>query len=309
MERIVQSATPAEAASTLALLVAVAALHLVLYTKTGHLLPTRVPMRFTHHLRELRARLLRLITLFAVWATLFLTFRFEAREASGVVFAVPIADVFDNAAARAYAALAHAIVPDGVDLIVSKPTEAVAAQLQVSFLLAFVLVLPALLFELWAFFAPALREREARTLARTLPVAFVLFLAGATFAYYTIVPFMFRTFYAFADPLGARAFLSAGSLVGTVVAFALVFGLAFELPLALVLLVRLGVVAPEAYLRHWRGVTFGIFVVAAVVTDPTLVSQLIVGGVLLVLYWTGVGASFLARPAPLEAATSGVAAP
>jgi sec-independent protein translocase protein TatC len=265
-------------------------------------------MRFTHHLRELRARILRLLALFAVWTTIFLTFRFETRQAYRLAFAVPVADVFDNAAARAYESLARALVPPGVDLIVTRPTEAVAAQLQVAFLLGFVLVLPALLFELWAFFTPALREREARALGRTLPVALVLFLSGATFAYYTIVPFMFRAFYAFADPLGARAFLSAGSLVGTVVAFALVFGLAFELPLTLVLLVRLGVVDPHAYVRHWRGVTFGIFVLAAVVTDPTLVSQLLVGAILLGLYWAGVGASFLARPAASAPANSRAAA-
>jgi sec-independent protein translocase protein TatC len=185
----------------------------------------------------------------------------------------------------------------------------VAAQIQVAFLLGFLLAFPALVYEAWAFFSPALEPRERRALGRSLPIAGLLFVTGATFAYVYIVPTLFRVLYAFAGPIEAAQYLTAGALVGTLATFALLFGLAFELPLVMVLLVRLRVVSPSAYLRKWRHVTVAIFVLAALVTDPTVVSQILVAALLLALYWSGVLLSFLARPITAPAAQPKAAGP
>lgn len=276
----------------------------VLYARLRPVLPRTGSMRFLDHLDELRVRLLRVAGILAYWLVVFTAFRFRPVALGPMTVVEPVLDVFDNAAARVYAALAANVVPPGVQLVVTQPLEAVGAQIQVAFLLAFVVGLPAILFELWAFLGPGLQARERRLLARVLPAAVGLFLAGAAFAYGLVVPLLLRVFYAFADPLGAVAFLSVGSLVGMVVLFAFLFGLAFELPLVLALLVTLRVTSPRLYLEYGRHATLLLFVVAALVTDPTLVSFLIVGGVLCGLYWGGVLLSFAVRPPRLPLRTA-----
>jgi sec-independent protein translocase protein TatC len=282
----------------LALVLAVSAgLVLLLYARRSYLAPTRVPVSVSQHLRELGARLTRIVLLFAYWTALFTTVRFEAFRWRGLTLATPVWDIFDNTSARIYAHLAEALLPEGVQIVVTRPTEAVMAQIQISLLLAFILALPALAFEAWAFFGPGLEPRERRLLGRALPFSALLFLAGVAFSYRFITPLLLKVLYAFAGPLGALPLMSAGALVGTFVTFALVFGLAFQLPLVMALLVRFRFTTPQAYIRRWRHATIVIFVVAALVTDPTLVSQLIISGLLLVLYWGGVALSYLARPA------------
>jgi len=273
----------------------------------GRVLPSPGTMAFGDHARELRARLGRLALVFLFWSSLLLLVRFEPRVGL-VPYAVPVFDIFDNAASRVYVALASTIVPEGVRLLVSRPMEAAGAVIQLALLIGFVLTLPALLYEAWAFLSPGMTGRERRWFARILPVAGFLFVAGAAFAYLFVVPYLFTVFYAFAAPLGAEQYLAAGALVGTIVTFALVFGLMFELPLVMVALVRLRITTPRTYIRYWRHATIAAFALAAFVTDPTLLSQLIVGVLLLLLYWSGVAVSALVAPAATASDAPGAAA-
>lgn len=291
------------ALSLLATFAAVALLAWVLYARLPPVLPVTKALTFLGHANELRNRLLRLFALLGFWSLAFLTVRVETVQVGRIPLPRLVPDVFDNVAARVYQALAAQFVPPGVEVIVSSPTEAVAAQLEIAFLLALVVTFPFLAFETWAFAGPALRERERAFLTKTFPVAFSLFAAGAAFGLALVTPLLFSTLYAFATPLGATQFLRADALVGTLTTMALVFGLAFQLPLAMVALVRFHVVSPHAYLRYWRHWTLGLFILAAVVTDPTLLSQLIVGTLLVLLYWGGVAASLLVN-ARTQAATS-----
>ncbi len=288
-------------AALAATLLAAAALLWLLYGRSQPVLPVRRAMPFLQHLSELGARIKRLTFLFLFWVAAFLLFRFERFHMGPVPLATPIFDMFDNTAARVYAAIAQTTVPPNVQLIVSRPTEAVMVHVEIALLLAFVILLPAVCFELWAFFSPGLENRERGILVRAFPYALVLFVAGATFAFLFIVPLLLRTLYAFANPIGAVEFLSVGALVGTVITFALIFGLAFELPLVMVVLVRMRVTTPRLYLRYWRHTTVGIFIVAAIVTDPTVVSQLIVASLLLALYWGGFLVSYALRPTSRDA--------
>lgn len=288
----------AHAGALAATLLALILLAYLLYAKLPPVLPSRQAMGFLDHATELRNRLIRVFGLLGFWIVLLLTFRFQPLPLGPLTLAYPVPGVYDNAASRIYLFLANLNVPPGTQLIVTNPTEAVAAQLEVALLLGLLLTFPVLAYEAWAFFGPGLRARERRFLARIFPVSFLLFLAGAAFGLALMGPLLFRVLYAFARPLGAVQFLSAGSLVGTLTTMALIFGLAFQLPLVMVALVRFGLVAPTLWLRYWRHATLLIFLVAAIVTDPTLLSQMIVGIVLLGLYWGGVAASFLARPSP-----------
>lgn len=284
-------------AATLVLLV------YLLYTKLPPVMPVTANLPFLEHANELRNRLVRLFGVLTFWIAVFLTVRFERLPGPPFGAPYPVLDVYGNAAAQVYYWLAQTNLPPDVQLIVTQPAEAVAVQLEVALLLAVVVAFPFLLFETWAFFSPGLSGPANRFLVQSLAPALVLFLGGAAFGLKLMAPLLFRVLYAFSEPLGALAFLSAGALVGTVATITLLFGAAFELPLLMALLTRTGLVQPRFWLHYWRHATLVIFIVAALVTDPTVVSQMVVGLVLLVLYWSGVGASWFVARAPTAEAS------
>jgi sec-independent protein translocase protein TatC len=265
----------------------------ILYRRVGRPLSPDAEVSVLGHLEELRGRLLRVVLHLAAWMTMFLTLHVETTRWSGLSIPYPTFNIYDNVAAQVYRALADVVVPDGVQLLVASPTEAVAAQMQIAFVLAILVTIPFLIHELWGFLGPGLRAAEQRFMRRAFPAAILLFAVGASFGFLVIVPLLFDVLYAFAAPLGATTYLSVGSLVGTVTLLTLLFGVAFELPLAMIALVRVGLVHPDAYFRRWRAATITIFIVAALATDPTLLSQMIVGSILLGLYFGGAGASHL----------------
>ncbi|MBI2079049.1 MAG: twin-arginine translocase subunit TatC [Euryarchaeota archaeon] len=277
-------------------LATVAVIAYVLYSRLGHVAPSHVMMPFLGHLEELRVRVLRVVVVAAVWTVLFLLVRVETTVVGGLTVAYAVPSVYNNVASQIYAWIARTTVPPQVELFVATPMEAVGAQMEIALLLGLLLSLPFLLFELWAFLAPGLASRERRFLRLSLPPAFVLFVVGGSFGFFVAAPLLFRVLYGFVDPLGATALLSVGSLVSNVTTLVLLFGLFFELPLFMVGLVRLGLATPESYVRKWRHATVGIFIVAALASDPTLTSQLLIGSLLLGLYWGGVLASHFFRP-------------
>jgi sec-independent protein translocase protein TatC len=290
-------------------LLAIAFVLWLLYRRSPRVGPSGHMMPFLEHVEELRIRVLRGGLVVVLWCVLLLSVRAVPFRFQGIRLAYPAPSLYDNVAAQVYHGLVRLTVPVGVTLFVSSPMEAVGAQMQVALILAIVVSMPFLLYETWAFFAPGLASRERRFVRSVLPIALVLFLIGSSFGILLVVPLLFAVLYAFAAPLGATTFMSAGELVGTVLTTALLFGAAFELPLVMVGAVRLGLLTTQSYLRKWRHATVAIFIVAAFASDPTLMSQLIIGTLLLALYWGGVLASMLvehrqARAAPHLAKTT-----
>lgn len=265
----------------------------LLYRRLGRVGPSDVMMPFLEHAEELRVRLLRTGLVILLWMILFLSVRAVPFRLGPLRLAYPEPSIYDNIASQIYLAIVNIAVPPGVQIIVSTPTEAVGAQMQIALVLALCVALPFVLYEAWAFAAPALASRERRFVKLVLPAGLLLFFTGAAFGFLFVIPMIFRVLYAFAAPLGATSFLSAGALVGNVTTMCLLFGAAFELPLLMATAVRIGLTTTQAYVRKWRHATLGIFIVAAIASDPTLLSQLIIGGLLLVLFWSGVLASWL----------------
>lgn len=255
-------------------------------------------MTYLEHAEEARRRILRAAFVLAFWTTFFLSFRLDAFTVGRVSLVHPVPDVYGNTAAQAFRWIAQNTVPDGVTLVVVRSTEAVAAQLAVAFFLALLVSLPAVFLEAWGFFAPAMRPIERRVSLAALPVSIFLFLTGAAFAFSYVVPLLLDVLYRFADPLDAVQFLNAGSLVSTVAAMLAVFGIAFQLPLVMTGLSALGIVKPETFKAKWRHATVLAVVAGALVTDPSIVTQVIIASCLIVLYALGLAAAYLFRPAP-----------
>ncbi|MCJ0826378.1 twin-arginine translocase subunit TatC [Luteimonas sp. 50] len=228
------------------------------------------------HLVELRARLLRAV------AGLLLLF----------VALLPFAN-------RLYAWLAQPLLdklPAGGQLIAVEVASPFFAPLKLAFFVAVVVAMPWLLYQAWAFVAPGLYKREKRLALPLLASALALFYAGCAFAYFIVLPAVFA-FLQKVTPAGVAMMTDINAYLDFVLVIFLAFGASFELPVALVILVLLGWVTP-AQLREWRGYAIvGIFVVAAVITPPDVVSQLLLALPMVALYEVGIlAARAVARP-------------
>ena len=157
------------------------------------------------------------------------------------------------------------------------------------------LAVPWLLYQAWAFVAPGLYQREKRLAAPLLGSAVVLFYAGCAFAYFLVLPTVFGFLVHFKPDVIAVT-PDANSYLDFVLVIFFAFGASFELPVALVILVLLGWVTPQQ-LKDARGYALvGIFVLAAVITPPDVVSQLMLAIPMYLLYEIGILASGWVKP-------------
>lgn len=222
------------------------------------------------HLIELRARLLR-----------------------GLVGLVVVLVALLPFTQKIYAWLAHPLIsqlPAGQTMIAMNPAGAFFAPLKLTFFLAVFLAVPWLLYQAWAFVAPGLYQREKRLAVPLLASAVLLFYIGCAFAYFLVLPAVFHFLTTFKPDVIAIT-PDAGSYLDFVLVIFFAFGTSFELPVALVILVLLGWVTPEQ-LRQGRGYAIvGIFVLAAVLTPPDVVSQLLLAVPMCLLYELGILAS------------------
>ena len=162
------------------------------------------------------------------------------------------------------------------------------------------LSMPVLLYQAWAFVAPGLYQHEKRLAKPLLGAAVVLFDTGCAFAWFLVLPTVFG-FLAAVTPEGVAMMTDITKYLDFVLVIFLAFGLSFELPVAVVVLVLLGVVTP-AQLREARGyVVVGVFILAAIITPPDVVSQLLLAIPMCLLYEVGIIAGALLRPKTTDA--------
>ena len=234
------------------------------------------------HIEDLRRRVL--VSLGAVLAVT--AFLFSFRWPAGAWWPTPA--VQHNLAAQAFQRLATDLVPEGVRLVVVRPMDGFMAEMTVAFGLGVVLASPIVLWQLGGFFTPALRPAERRALRMLFVPALGLFLLGAAFAYFWVLPFLLATLYSYGTALGAEPLLQVSELISFTVGLVLVLGLAFQTPLVMYGLSRAGIVRAGTWTKYWRHAVVVIFLASAIVTDPTVVSQVMVAVPLLLLYGLGI---------------------
>ncbi|RLB06669.1 MAG: twin-arginine translocase subunit TatC, partial [Deltaproteobacteria bacterium] len=164
-------------------------------------------------------------------------------------------------------------LPPGASMIFTSLPEAFFTYLKVSLLAGIFLASPVVLYQLWLFVAPALYSHEKRYVIPFVIISTFLFIGGAAFGYFIVFPFGFKFFLGFATDFirpapKLKEYLSFCSML------LLTFGLIFELPLFILFLTKLGVVDHRMLSRNRRYVILGIFAVAAILTPPDVVTQL-----------------------------------
>jgi sec-independent protein translocase protein TatC len=181
----------------------------------------------------------------------------------------------------------------GGKLVVTSPTDPVMIVFKLGFLVGLVLASPVILWQLWAFLAPALYEREKKALVPALFIGLGLFLTGAVLAYIFVVPQALRVLFSFQTE-AIQPFITYDAYFGFVLQVTLALGLSFELPLIMVLLAWLGVVGPAELNRFRRYAVVVAFGAGAVLSPGTdLVSMVMMTMPLLVLYEVGVAGAVL----------------
>ncbi|HEX7636974.1 MAG TPA: twin-arginine translocase subunit TatC [Burkholderiaceae bacterium] len=232
---------------------------------------------FVAHLIELRERLVR------------------ALIAVGVVFGVlavyPGAGKLTDLLARPLVAQ----LPAGAHLIATNVISPFLVPMKITLLAAFLIALPYVLYQAWAFIAPGLYSHEKRLVLPLVVSSTVLFLAGVAFCYFIVFARVFHFIQSFA-PKSITAAPDIEQYLGFVLTMFLAFGTTFEVPVVVVVLVRMGVV-PLAKLKSFRGYFIVLaFIVAAVITPPDIVSQLSLAIPMCLLYEIGLWAARLVAP-------------
>ena len=236
---------------------------------------------FVAHLIELRDRLVR--SLIAI----------------GVVFAV--LSYFPGPAAL-YDLLAKPLVeqlPAGSHLIATNVISPFLVPLKITLLASFLVALPFVLYQVWAFVAPGLYSHEKRLVVPLVVSSTVLFLAGVAFSYFIVFKRVFHFIQAFA-PKSVNVAPDIEQYLGFVLTMFLAFGATFEVPIVVVVLARMGVVS-VAKLREFRGYFVVIaFIISAVITPPDMVSMLSLAIPMCLLYEVGLWAAMLTVKKPAE---------
>lgn len=209
---------------------------------------------FVEHLIELRTRLLKAIVVLLVILGCLLYFSNEIYEF--------VADPL----------LKHLPAESNSSMIVTDVTQAFLTPFKLTFFVAVFLAMPFLLYQIWAFVAPALYQNE-RSLAIPIFISsVVLFYAGVAFAYFVVFPMLFEFFTAIA-PKSVTVMPDIASHLSLVIKLFFAFGFAFEIPVATIILIVAGVISPENLAKKRPYVIVACFVIGMVLTPPDVLSQ------------------------------------
>jgi sec-independent protein translocase protein TatC len=233
---------------------------------------TRLPL--SEHLAELRTRLVRSLLAWAAGTLL-------AWSSSERIFRILLQPAID------------ALGGEGRPLQAIAPGEVFFTYLKCALLAGFVLALPVIFWQAWAFVSPGLYPNEKRWTLPLVLASTLLFACGAALGYSVAFPLMFRFFASFDSDFVESAW-TMREVFGLVTSMFLAFGAAFQIPIAVFFLAVAGVVEPKRLLRGTPYAILVVFIVAAVLTpSPDWVSQMILGVPMVGLYLLGVGAAWL----------------
>ena len=227
---------------------------------------------FVCHLMELRDRLIR--ALLAIGVAFGLLCAWPGPGGLFDLLAVPL--------------VSH--LPQGSSMIATNVLSPFLVPLKITLLAAFLLALPVVLYQVWAFVAPGLYSHEKRLVMPLVVSSTLLFFAGVAFCYFFVFGKVFTFIQSFA-PKSITAAPDIEAYLSFVLTMFLAFGAAFEVPIVVVVLARLGIV-PVAKLKEFRGYFVVLaFIIAAIITPPDVVSQLSLAIPMCLLYEVGIWAA------------------
>lgn len=218
-------------------------------------------MTLTDHLRELRNRVVVCIVILVVAFVIFLG------------FAQQIVDL-----------LTQMGLESGYQFVYLSPQELMIQYLGVSGVCAIVLTIPVLAYEVYAFMAPGLKKNENRFFMAAMVLGIICFVIGVLFAHKISMPFMLKFLYAFNTTDYIVASISIESYLSFVMTVYIIFGIVFEMPIITGTLTQFGLLKPEWLVKGRSIAIVLVFVIAAIITPPDIVSQIMVALPMIFLY-------------------------
>ena len=191
------------------------------------------------------------------------------------------------------------IAERGIQIIYTAMSEALVTKFKVAIIAAIILASPVIIWQIWSFIKPALFPKEKKAFRVLFLIALMLFLLGVVFCYLAVYMLAVDFFLVAGDNL-ATPMLSIDKYVSFLFGFIVPFGLAFQLPVALYLTTRIGWTDYKMLASKRKFVILGIFVFAAILTPPDVVSQLALGLPMILLYEIGIQACRLTKPRERE---------
>jgi sec-independent protein translocase protein TatC len=196
-------------------------------------------------------------------------------------------------------------LPEGTKMIATGVVTPFLVPMKVAIAVAFMIALPYVLYQLWSFVAPGLYAHERKLMLPLVVISYVLFFIGIAFCYF----FVFGTVFQFVHKIAPKSISVAPDIdnyLSFVLSMFLAFGVTFEVPVVVVLLVKFGIVSIDKLKEVRSYVIVGAFVVAAVVTPPDVVSQLLLAIPMCLLYEVGIlFARFVEKQAQAEPTAEG----
>jgi len=231
------------------------------------------------HLLELRSRLLKIVLGVLV---MFLPLSFFAKHLYSLL-AQPLLS----------------LLPEGASMIATEVASPFFTPIKLAAVVAFVLAMPWVLWQVWAFVAPGLYKSERRLVAPLMASSTLLFYGGVAFAYFLVLPTVFH-FVVGVAPDGVAVMTDISKYLDFVLTIFVAFGFAFETPVALVLLVKTGFATPKQLAGVREYVLVGAFVLGAIFTPPDVVSQIMLAVPVYLLYELGIIAARIMVPGSAE---------
>lgn len=213
---------------------------------------------------------------------------------SAAAVAIAFVLVFYVAIEKLMAWIIGPIAERGIEIIYTAMSEALVTKFKVAIVAAIILASPVIIWQVWSFIKPALYPKEKKTFRGLFLVALLLFLLGVAFCYLAVYTLAVDFFLVAGDNL-ATPMLSIDKYVSFLFGFIVPFGLAFQLPVALYLTTRMGLTDYKMLASKRKFVILGIFVLAAVLTPPDVVSQVALGLPMILLYEIGIQACRLTK--------------
>jgi sec-independent protein translocase protein TatC len=197
-----------------------------------------------------------------------------------------------------YALLAQPLLsklPQGGQMIATDVTTPFFVPLKVTMMAAFLIALPFILYQIWRFVAPGLYSHEKKLVVPIIVASTLLFFCGMAFAYFVVFPVVFGFIVASA-PHGVAVMTDIDKYLSFVLGMFMAFGITFQVPVIVVVLVRMGFVSVAKLREIRRYVIVGAFVVGAIFTPPDVVSQFMLAMPLWLLYEAGILVSIWVAP-------------
>ena len=190
----------------------------------------------------------------------------------------------------------EAVLPANSQMVAVEIQETFFTALKVAFFSGFIVSLPVIFWQLWLFLAPGLYDHEKKLVIPFVFFATLMFLTGAAFAYYVVVPFGFEFLINFGSAV-VTVLPSIGKYVGFFTKLLFGFGIAFELPVITFFLAKIGLVDDRMLKDFFRYAVVIIFVVAALLTPPDVLTQFLMAGPLILLYGVSIYIAKVFNPA------------